>query len=87
MSEYFILDVAEQMDDAVVLPNTFLSVSNGGNPFSYLIFQTTTEQEGFDNLMFTPANVAAVPEPGTVALLMGATLSGSLLLHRRKTAR
>lgn len=87
LNEYLVLNVAEQMDDAVVLPNTFLSVSNGGNPFSHVIFQATTEQEGFDDLMFTPANVAAVPEPGAVALLVGATLSGSVLLRRRKVSR
>jgi hypothetical protein len=32
--------------------------------FSFAVFQTTTEQEGFDDLTFT-----ALPEPGIMALV------------------
>lgn len=43
---------------------------NPGSSFQYLLFQSTTEQEGFDNLTYT-----VVPVPSTV-LMGGAGLAG-----------
>ena len=40
------------------------SLADGSSAFGFAIFQTTTEQEGFDNMNFT-----TVPEPGSYALL------------------
>ena len=57
------LAVTEAVDNATTSPGNFLSLA-GLSPFSFAIFQTTTEQEGFDNLTFT-----TVPEPGSYALL------------------
>jgi hypothetical protein len=56
------------LDNAVTAPDNTLHVDLGGTPFSYAVFQTTTEQEGFDNLQFN--QVGEVPEP-TSLLLVG----------------
>jgi hypothetical protein len=62
-NEFQVIAVAEAVDNATTSPGNFLSLA-GLPPFSFAIFQTTTEQEGFDNLTFT-----TVPEPGSYALL------------------
>jgi PEP-CTERM motif len=62
-NEFQLIDVVEASDNATTSPGNLLSLA-GLPPFSFAIFQTTTEQEGFDNLSFAP-----VPEPGSYALL------------------
>lgn len=64
-NEFQVIAVAEAFDNATTSPGNLLSLA-GLPPFSFAIFQTTTEQEGFDNLNFTPV---PVPEPGSYALL------------------
>jgi len=62
-NEFQVIAVAEALDNETTSPGNLLSLT-GLPPFSFAIFQTTTEQEGFDNLNFT-----TVPEPGSYALL------------------
>jgi hypothetical protein len=75
-NQYQVVAVASGSDDAIAFPANFLQVS--GSPFSYAIFQTTTEQEGFDNVAFT-----AVPEPATLSLL-STSLVGFVYRNRRR---
>jgi PEP-CTERM motif len=75
-NQYQVVAVASGLDDATTFPANFLQVS--GSPFSYAIFQTTTEQEGFDNVVFT-----AVPEPATLSLL-ATGLAGFVYRNRRR---
>lgn len=70
-----VIAVASGSDDATTFPANFLQVTGSG--FSYAIFQTTTEQEGFDNVVFTP-----IPEPATLGLLFTG-LTGFLYRNRR----
>jgi hypothetical protein len=62
-NEFQVIAVVEAFDNATTSPGNVLSLT-GLPPFSFAIFQTTTEQEGFDNLNFT-----RVSEPGSYALL------------------
>ena len=71
-----VIAVASGSDDATGFPANFLQVTGTG--FSYAIFQTTTEQEGFDNIVF-----AAVPEPATLSLLASG-LAGVVYRNRRR---
>jgi len=71
-----VVAVASGSDDATTFPANFLQVTGSG--FSFAIFQTTTEQEGFDNVEF-----AAVPEPATLSLLFTG-LAGLACRHRRR---
>ena len=71
-----VIAVASGSDDATGFPANFLQVTGSG--FSYAIFQTTTEQEGFDNVTF-----AAVPEPATLSLLFTG-LAGLAYRNRRR---
>jgi hypothetical protein len=75
-NQYQVVAVASGLDDATTFPANFLQVA--GAPFSYAIFQTTTEQEGFDNVVFT-----AVPEPATLSLL-STGLAGFVYRNRRR---
>ena len=59
-------------------PDNLLSVDLGGTPFSYALFQTTTESEGFDDLTFTP-----IPEPSALAMAMAALSAVAVVLRRR----
>jgi hypothetical protein len=83
--EYMILDIGEGLDDAITSRANLLSVDNGGAGFSFALFQTTTEQEGFDDLTFSFAP-SVVPEPGGVALFIGLMASDItvLLCHRKR---
>ena len=86
-NEFTVLALAQGLDDATTSPANLLSVSLPGNlPFSFALFQTTTELEGFDDLTFTPAApAAAIPEPGTLALLLvGSLTTGAGVLRRRR---
>jgi|SoiMethySBSTD1v2_1073268.scaffolds.fasta_scaffold17337_6 hypothetical protein len=76
-NQYEVVAVASGLDDATAFPANFLQVAAGGG-FSYAIFQTTTEQEGFDNVEF-----AAVPEPATLGLL-ATGLAGFVYRNRRR---
>jgi len=71
-----VIAVASGSDDATMFPANFLQVTGSG--FSFAIFQTTTEQEGFDNVTF-----ASVPEPATLSLLFTG-LTGFVYRNRRK---
>lgn len=75
-NEFQVIAVAEASDNATTSPGNLLSLT-GLPPFSFAIFQTTTEQEGFDNLNFT-----TVPEPVSYALL--ALGLGALGMMRRR---
>ncbi len=75
-NEFQVIAGAEASDNATTSPGNLLSLT-GLPPFSFAIFQTTTEQEGFDNLNFT-----TVPEPVSYALL--ALGLGALGMMRRR---
>lgn len=75
-NQYEVVAVASGLDNATTSPANFLQVAGTG--FSYAIFQTTTEQEGFDNVEFT-----AVPEPATLTLV-STSLAGFVYRNRRK---
>jgi hypothetical protein len=53
--QYQVLALAEALDNATCAPGNLLSVSLGGEPFSFALFQVTTEAEGFDDLAFVTA--------------------------------
>lgn len=80
-NQFTLLSSAQGLDDAVTSPGNQLTVTNGGLPFSFALFQTTTEQEGFDDLTFSP-----VPEPMTL-LLWGTTMTGLGLARWRQQRR
>jgi hypothetical protein len=61
-------------------PGNILSLVIPGG-FSYAVFATATEAEGFDNVTFTP-----VPEPATLGLL-GAGLAAVAARARRRRSR
>jgi len=73
--QFIVLALDEGFDNAISSPDNLLTVDAGGTPFEYALFQTTTEQEGFDDLTFTP-----IPEPATL-LLLGL---GGLFLRRKR---
>lgn len=65
-------------------PANLLSVSLP-TPFSYALFEITTEQEGFDDLTFNPVG-EDVPEPGSLgSLLLG--MAATLFLGRETRRR
>jgi hypothetical protein len=55
-NQFTVLRFVEAYDDAVGPPDDTLAVNLDGAPFSYAVFQTTTELEGFDDLTFTPVD-------------------------------
>lgn len=59
--EFQVLGVEQAFDDGVSAIDNQMSINLGGIPFSYALFQTTTEAEAIDNLTFEE-----VPEPSTV---------------------
>ena len=79
-NEFQVIAVAEAFDNATTSPGNFLSLG-GLPPFSFAILQTTTEQEGFDNLNFTFTRVS---EPASYALLALGLLA--LAVMRRRDA-
>ena len=82
-NEFQVIAVAEAFDNATTSPGNLLSLA-GLPAFSFAIFQTTTEQEGFDNLNFTPTRV---PEPGTYALLALGMVALSVMRRRGGSKR
>lgn len=78
--EVLLLDFGD--DNATTSPANELFVS--GVSFSYALFQTVGEQEGFDDVTFD-LQVTPVPEPRTIGLtLLGL---GAMFALRRKRAR
>ncbi|MBS1824436.1 MAG: hypothetical protein JST93_03880 [Acidobacteria bacterium] len=66
-NQYQILAITSGLDNATSFPANQLQVAVDGG-FTDLLFETTTEAEGIDNLDFTN-----VPEPSTISLaLLGA---------------
>jgi PEP-CTERM motif len=82
-NEFQVIAVIEASDNATTSPGNLLSLA-GLPPFSFAIFQTTTEQEGFDNLNFT---FASVPEPGSYALLALGLVALGMMRRRRGSKR
>lgn len=79
-----VLAIAEGFDNAVSAPGDTLSVDLGGAPFSYALFQTTTEPEGFDDLTFTfiPVRAPALSERGAILLASVLVLCGMWAIAR-----
>jgi hypothetical protein len=77
-----VLGFVEGDDAATGLPDSLLELNLGGASFSDVLFEVTTEQEGFDDLTFT--TVAQVPEPTTLVLLGAVAFSGLLAGRRRR---
>jgi hypothetical protein len=63
IDQYLVTAIAEGPDNATSAPANLLSLPSVS--ITHAIFQTTTEQEGFDNLTFD----LTVPEPATLGLL------------------
>jgi hypothetical protein len=63
IDQYLVTAIAEGSDNATSAPANLLSLPSVS--ITHAIFQTTTEQEGFDNLTFD----LTVPEPATLGLL------------------
>jgi len=79
-TQFQVLALDEGLDNATTSPANELFVS--GVPFSYALFQTVGEQEGFDDVTF---ELTAVPEPQTMGLtLLGL---GAMFALRRKRPR
>jgi hypothetical protein len=78
-NQFTVLAIDSKSDNAVSAPGNLLSVTLGGPSFSFALFQTTTEQEGFDDLTFTP-----VPEPATLLLLLSGLGGLAALRHMRR---
>jgi hypothetical protein len=89
---YTVLAFDEKLDDAITPPDNLLSVSLGGTPFSFALFEVTTEQEGFDDLTFVQTIAAdldikprSCPNPfnvGSMGVLPVAVLgTASLNVH------
>jgi hypothetical protein len=78
-SEYRVLASVSGLDDAISSPGNLLSVNLSGTPFSFALFQATTEPEGFDNLTFN-----VVPEPSSFLLLAVLSVSLRRLPERRQ---
>lgn len=82
-NQFVVLAIAEGLDNATMPPDNMLSVSLGGVPFSFALFQVTTEAEGFDDLTFVTVTGTAVPEPSSLLLcLLG--VGGVILIGRRR---
>ena len=78
-NQFMVLALDSKSDNAVSAPANLLSVTLGGPSFSFALFQTTTEQEGFDDLTFVP-----VPEPATLLLLLSGFGGLAALRHTRR---
>lgn len=78
-NQFEILAIASGLDNATTSPGNLLQVAVAGG-FTDLLFETTTEAEGIDNLTFSP-----VPEPSAITLaILGA--AGLFLRWRTRVA-
>lgn len=80
-NEFSVLAAAQGLDDATTSPANQLSVALA-TPFSFALFQVTTEAEGFDNLVFN-----AVPEPASFGFVALGLVLVAITLRRRGTRR
>ena len=78
-NQFTLLGFDQKLDNAVSAPANLLSISLGGQSFSYAVFQINTESEGFDDLTFTP-----IPEPSSMLLI---SLGAICLLSSRTSFR
>jgi RHS repeat-associated protein len=79
-NKFTIVAFDEASDDAVTAPDNLLAINLGGSTFSHVIFQTTTEQEAFDDLTFT---TTAVPNFHSIKLKSGEVVSDILFGNQR----
>lgn len=61
-ADFRVLAGTEKWDNAVSAPDNILSVDLKGEPFQYVLFECTTESEGFDDLKFVRRKRAKPPE-------------------------
>ncbi len=81
-NEFQVLAIAQGFDNATSAPGDTLAVSMA-TPFSFALFQTTTEPEGFDDLTFFGPFAAPNMNEWGIALLSGALiLMGTRALRR-----
>ena len=78
VNQFQIAAIVEGLDNATSSPGNLLSLASLS--ITHAIFQTTTEQEGFDNLIF---DLTPVPEPATIGLL-GLGILGIRSVRRRR---
>jgi hypothetical protein len=65
-NQFQVLAVDEKLDDAIASPENLLTVDRGGLPFSYALFETTTEQEGFDDLTMNVVEAVVDLDPDVI---------------------
>jgi hypothetical protein len=79
VNQFLVTAIASGLDNEISAPGNILSLSSIS--ITHAIFQTTTEQEGFDNLTFDLTRAA--PEPATLWILGLGALGVGWVRHRR----
>lgn len=81
-NEFQVLGIAQGSDNATSAPGDTLAVSMA-TPFSFALFQTTTEAEGFDDLtFFGPLAAPGMNQRGFALLFVALILLGTRALRR-----